>query len=111
MGSDEPPPPGVKNVKIMENSEKKTGDPRRSLRDLLQPFLGPKQIFGALLAPKRSKYGEICLKGEWKIYIFRHFSAPKACLAMALGPLTPLAAALGPLASLAAALGPLAWLT
>ena len=40
MGSDEPPPPGVKNVKIMENSEKKTGDPRR------QPFLGSKQIFG-----------------------------------------------------------------
>ena len=42
MGSDDPPPPPlcVENVKIRENSEK-SGDLRGSLRDPLQPFLGP----------------------------------------------------------------------
>ena len=34
------PPLGVENVKIRENSEK-SGDPRGSLRDPLQPFLAP----------------------------------------------------------------------
>ena len=34
-----PPPLGVENVKIQENS-KKTGDLRGSLMDPLQPFLG-----------------------------------------------------------------------
>ena len=40
IGSDDPPPLGVENVKIRENSEK-TGDPRSSFRDPLQPFQGP----------------------------------------------------------------------
>ena len=34
-----PPPLGVENVKIQENSEKKSGDLRGS--PSLQPFLGP----------------------------------------------------------------------
>ena len=38
FGSDDPPPPlGVKNVKIQENSEKIRGPPG-DLRDPLQPF-------------------------------------------------------------------------
>ena len=41
LGSDAPPPLlGVENVKIRENSEK-IREPRGSLRDPLQPFLGP----------------------------------------------------------------------
>ena len=36
-----PLPLGVKNVKIQENSKKKSGDLRGALRDPLQPFLGP----------------------------------------------------------------------
>ena len=40
------PPLGVKNVKIRENSEKKSGDPRGSPRDPLQTLLGRGRSLG-----------------------------------------------------------------
>ena len=40
IGSDDPPPLGVENVKIRKIL-KKSGDLRGTLRDPLQPFLGP----------------------------------------------------------------------
>ena len=68
---------------------------------LIKPKLGPLKKLETLWATKRSKYGNICLKGERKIFKISYLVAALACLA----------AALGPLACLAAALGPLAWLT
>ena len=62
IGSDDPPIPPyacVENVKIRENSKIIMGPPG-SLRDPLQPFLGPLKK-SVRRAPKRSKYSETCL--------------------------------------------------
>ena len=76
-----PPPLGVENVKIRENSEK-SGDLRGSLRD-------PTTLFRPL---------KNMLKRRVKILHSPTFFGPLACLTAALGPLACLAAAVGPLA-------------
>ena len=54
-----PPPLGVKNVKIQENSEKIRGPPGIPQGPSTTLFR-PLKLLGALRAPKRSKYSEIC---------------------------------------------------
>ena len=62
IGSDDPPPLVVENVKIQENSEK-SGELRGSLRDPLQPFLGPlKQIRGRLKEGSRSTHNFVKIR-------------------------------------------------
>ena len=68
------PPLGVENVKIRVIFWQKSGEPTS---DHPQHFVGPWKKIRGPTAPKRSKYSEICLKREWKFYIFRHFSTPR----------------------------------